>query len=217
MKRRTLPAVAAFASAAALLLSACGSDDDSPKEKDPIAGAETGDGESASPSATASKDTERPSVSLPGDVKNVFQNWKDTDAVSDAVLSDTRERINATDAAITNNDPESPAVPFYYEGKALLDAAKWITGYTGDNYTFTGTTRYFLPSVTKNGSTKASVSYCSDETKVFDKDRKTEKLDKSTPSDDSYVYYKAQLVKNKTGIWQTTQLASERGNKKCTP
>ena len=145
MKRRSLPIAVAFAATSALLLTGCGGDDGGSKAGDEIAGAakDPAAGQSAeSPSGDAVK---RPSVTLPSDVKNVFDGWEAGDAAKDAVLTDVTHRINATDAAIVAADPESDALRFYYEGEALAGAATWVKGYVDDGRSITGTVRFYDP------------------------------------------------------------------------
>ncbi|MGI3201850.1 hypothetical protein ACRJ4W_32465 [Streptomyces sp. GLT-R25] len=216
MKRRTLPVAAALAATAALLLTACGGDDKS-DDGDKIAGADQASKESASPSAEASDAVERPTVTLPKDVSNVFESWKTGDATKDAALADVTRRINATDASITAGEPDSEAIKFYYKGDALIDAVEWVQGYKKDGKSITGTTRYFNPEIKIADKDTAAVAYCSDESKAYDKDRKTDKADKTTVTKNSYVTYSARVQKNDQGVWQTTSLLSERGNAKCAP
>ncbi|MEU4614825.1 MULTISPECIES: hypothetical protein [Streptomyces] len=216
MKRRTLPVAAALAATAALLLTACGGDDKS-DDGDKIAGADQASKESASPSAEASDAVERPTVTLPKDVSNVFESWKTGDATKDAALADVTRRINATDASITAGEPDSEAIKFYYKGDALIDAVEWVQGYKKDGKSITGTTRYFNPEIKIADKDTAAVAYCSDESKAYDKDRKTNKADKTTVTKNSYVTYSARVQKNDQGVWQTTSLLSERGNAKCAP
>ncbi|MET7451248.1 hypothetical protein ABZT03_04980 [Streptomyces sp. NPDC005574] len=217
MKRHTLPVAVALAASAALLLTACGGGDEDSKDSGNIAGAGTGDAApSASPSTSADA-AERPQVSLPADVKHVYDSWTSSDADEAAVLADAKHRIEATDAAITSGDVESKAIPFYYAGSALLGAADWIKGYTDDNYTITGTTRYYEPSLTKFDKDSVGLVYCADESKAYDKDRKTKKVDKTAVTAKSYVLYNTRMDRNAKGVWQTSKLSSERGNKKCMP
>ncbi|MEV7525046.1 hypothetical protein [Streptomyces sp. NPDC091371] len=215
MNRRTLP-VAVAATATALLLTACGGGTE--KADDKIAGADESSSSSTSPSPSASTpDTAgRPKVTLPADVKNEFEGWVTGDAVKDAVLTDVTHRVNATDAAIVSDEAESPAIPFYYQRDALVGAAKWVADYKKDGLSITGTTRFFNPKVEILSDKSAAVSYCSDESKAFNKDRKTGKVDNS-PSNNPYVLYSARLDKNDKGIWQTTKLDSKRGDKTCAP
>lgn len=216
MKRHTVPIAVACAATAALLLTACSDGGDSAKSSDKIAGADNGK-PTPSASASASEAVQRPAVSLPPDVKHVYESWTSSDATEAAALDDAKRRIEATDAAITGKDVNSKAIPFYYTGDALLGAADWIKGYTDDDYTITGTSRYYSPKLTKFGKDSVGLTYCVDESKAYDKDRKTGKVDKTAVTSKSYVLYNTRMDRNADGVWQTSKLASERGNAKCTP
>ncbi len=155
-------------------------------------------------------------ITLPSDVKNVFEGWKTGDAAKDALLSDVENRINATDAAITAANPDSEALGFYYKGEALAGAAEWVQGYVKEGKSITGSVRFFNPELKLVDKDTAAFAYCADETKAFDKDRKTNKAEKTTVSKTSYVAYNTRVEKNEQGVWQTTSLLSQRGDAKCT-
>ncbi|MEW2116879.1 hypothetical protein AB0945_17120 [Streptomyces sp. NPDC005474] len=220
MKRRpTLLAAISLTAIAALSLSACGSDDN-PDGNDKIAGADVGDGRStmeASTSPSPSQGIDRPSLSLPNDVKEVFEDWKIGDPIKDAVLTDAGHSMTAVNRAITDSEPDSPALSFYYEGTALVDAVKWVQTFVDHDATVTGTTRYYSPTVTLSGKKSAVATLCADESKIFNKFLKTNKVDRTTPSDNSYVYYLSRLNLNSAGVWVTTEIDSKRGSKQCTP
>ncbi|GAB2995778.1 lipoprotein [Streptomyces pseudoechinosporeus] len=214
--RPTLLAAITLTAAAALTLSACGSgDSDSSKDNDKIAGADTGSEESPSPSGSATDAFDRPQVKLPSDVTDKYEDWKTGDDTKDAVLADTARRIDATNDAILRGDTGAPGLSFYYRDKALTGAVEWVQAYVDANLSFTGTTRYYAPQVTLSGEKSASVVYCSDESKGFNKDRKTNKVDKTPSGESPYVLYNTRLEKNGQGVWQTTNLISKRGDKKC--
>ncbi|MYW52273.1 hypothetical protein GTY64_12505 [Streptomyces sp. SID8376] len=215
MKRRSLPIAVAFAATSALLLTGCGGDDGGSKPGDEIAGADT-DKSTASPSSGAPEvSVKRPSVTLPSDVKNVFEGWETGDAAKDALLTDVTHRINATDAAIVAADPESEALRFYYKGEALAGAATWVKGYVDEGRSITGTVRFYAPDLVMVDKDTAALAYCADESKASDKDRKTGKADRTPVTKDSYVAYNSRLEKGEDGIWRTAVLESERGNAKC--
>ncbi|MFD5538211.1 hypothetical protein ACFWIJ_10250 [Streptomyces sp. NPDC127079] len=180
-----------------------------------IAGADTGASASASPSASASVAAGRPKITLPSDVTDKYEDWKTGDAAKDAVLADTAARIDATNDAILRGDTGAPGLSFYYRDKALSDAVAWVQAYLDANLSFTGATRYYEPKVTMSGGGTASVVYCSDESKGFNKNRKTGKVDKSSSAQSPYVLYNTRLAKNGKGVWQTTNLISKRGDKTC--
>lgn len=92
-----------------------------------------------------------------------------------------------------------------------------MKGYKDDGKSITGTTRYFNPQLGMSDDKTGTLAYCSDESKAYDKDRKSDKVEKTTAAENSYVSYNTQVEKNKQGVWQTTILLSERGNSKCAP
>ncbi|MEU9628651.1 hypothetical protein AB0D89_17815 [Streptomyces luteogriseus] len=218
MKRRPLPVAAALVATAALLLTACGSGDGSSKDNDKIAGADgAGTPTSASPSAGASGPADRPKITFPEGVENKFEGWKTGDPTENAVLSDVTQTVNAVDDAILRGDTNSATLAYYRQGKALVSAQKWVRAWLDEDLTWTGSTRYFNPKVKVADSDTAAVVYCADESKAYNKNRKTGTVDKS-PSDESpYVTYSTQLNKNSKGVWQTTEVLSKRGDKTCAP
>jgi hypothetical protein len=220
MRTRTTTATAAAALTAAvtLLLSGCGGSDSEDSGKDKIAGADTGASASASPSPSASEDgIDRPEIKLPSDVKNVFEGDATGDPVKDAVLADNERMINSIDEAITVDAEEHPALKFYSKDNALIAAASYVQSFYEAGTTWTGSTRYYDREVTLSGENAATVTYCGDETKSYSKDRETKEV-KKTPGDaDDYVSYSARVQKNADGVWQTTNVVSERGSEKCQP
>ncbi|GAA0678125.1 lipoprotein [Streptomyces thermocarboxydus] len=215
MKRRSLPIAVAFAATSALLLTGCGGDDGGSKAGDEIAGADT-DKSTASPSSGAPEvSAERPDMTLPEDVEERFEGWKTGDATKDAVLADAGRAQTAVTYAVTKGDPKSPALSFYQSGTALAGSQDWVKGIVEAGLTYSGSVRYFAPEISVFDKESAGVSYCADESKAYNKDRKTNKVDKTPATDDSFVLYSTRLEKNDEGVWQTTKLESERGNKKC--
>lgn len=217
-RRPTLLAAITLTAAAALTLSACGGgDSDSSKDNDKIAGADTGSKESASPSASASDSAERPKIELPSDVTYDFE-WKKTgDADKDAVLNDAEQRIKAVDMAIANQDALDKAYIFYSEGTAAAGSQQYIKGFVDHKARTTGVTRYYNESVTINGDGTAALVYCEDQSKAYNKDLKTGKTDVTPVTENSYVIYASVLRKNKSGVWVTERMQSQRGSSKCQP
>ncbi|MGW7608226.1 hypothetical protein ACWGKW_13300 [Streptomyces sp. NPDC054766] len=216
MKRRSLPVAAAFAATTALLLTACGGGGDSSKGNDKITGADTGATKtSASPSASVPDDIKRPDITLPGDAIDDFQNWKTGDATKDAVLADAGRAQTATNDAIIKGTSDTPGLSFYYKGKALTSSVQWVQKWLDAGITYTGTTRYYRPKVQIFDSKSAGVSYCADESKAYNKDRKTKKVDRTPAGNDAYVLYNTRLEKNGQGVWQTSNGTSVRGSKTC--
>ncbi|MFD4985908.1 hypothetical protein [Streptomyces sp. NPDC058374] len=213
MNRRTLSL--ALAAAATLVLSACGSDEAPSASKDTIEGAETGDStKKESPTAEPSKAAGRPEITLPDDVDNVFEGWKTGDKTKDAILADLEQNVDAMSDAIVRGDTDSPKVAFYRQGDALVSAGKWVQAWLDEDVSYTGTIRYYQPSVVLSGDKSAGVSYCADESKAFNKNRTTGKVDK-TSEDSPLVSYAMQMRKNDDGVWQALEGFSKRGDAKC--
>ncbi|MFJ8190805.1 hypothetical protein ACIQ8D_13695 [Streptomyces sp. NPDC096094] len=218
MNRRPTPlAVVALAAVAALSLSACGSGEDNSKDNDKIAGADTeaDSSTSASPSASASDSADRPDITLPKDMKSVFEGWKTGDAAKDAALADAERALGSVDDAIARGDTKSDALAFYYQDDALISEVKWVQAWLDANISWTGTIRYFDPQVTLRDKKTAVVVYCADDSKAYNKNRKTGKVDKAPASDSPYVLYNTRLERNGEGVWVTTGLLTKRGHERC--
>ncbi|MGI5367670.1 hypothetical protein [Streptomyces iakyrus] len=217
-RRPTLLAALTLTAAAALTLSACGSDDSSGgKDNDQVAGADTGDKASPSPSESEPAPAGRPAITFPPDARNVFEYEKTGDAAKDVVLKDSTLSINSVDEAILKGNTDTKALGFYNVGKALESSISYAQRYIDGGDTWIGETRYFDYKVTLTGEKKAYVTYCSDESKSFIKNRKTEKVDRSPADADSFVLYNTSLTKNADGVWQTSNIGSDRGSKACRP
>ncbi|MBT2399771.1 hypothetical protein J7E89_28370 [Streptomyces sp. ISL-100] len=199
------------------MLTACGSGDEKPKANNTIAGVDQSEKESPTPSATPSGTSDRPKIELPPDDKLVFIPEKTGNAVKDAILADNAERMRATDAAIAGTDPKYVALNFYNSGRALEAASNWVEEFKAAGLTITGTVRYSDRRVTLNKDGTASLTYCADESKGFNKNLKTGKIDVIPPNKDSYVSYSTKLEKNSDGVWQTTRIISKRGAAQCQP
>ncbi|MEU6079740.1 hypothetical protein [Streptomyces sp. NPDC047108] len=215
MTRRFLPTAAALAAAGALLLTACGGGDDTSKDK--IAGADKAK-KSASPSATAAEDDiDRPKIELPSDLTYSFTPTKTGDPDKDAVLRDNEQFIKATDLAIARSDARDKAYQFYSEGLAAAGTEKWIKEYIQYGDRTTGELRVFDRKATVSKDGTASLVYCTDESKAFNMDLKSKKVDKNPATKDSYVAYNTQLRKNDKGVWVTERMISQRGVSQCQP
>ncbi|MFJ4541043.1 hypothetical protein ACIP39_34545 [Streptomyces tibetensis] len=214
MKRRPLSVAVALTASTALLLTACGSSDAGSKDNDKIAGADTGSQEATS-SPSASDSAERPDIKLTGGVEDVFEGWETGNATKDAVLADAARAQTAINDAILKGKTDTPGLTYYYQGEALTTSVKWVQKWVDAGLTYTGSTRYYNPKIKLFNGTSAGVSFCADETKAYNKDRKSGKVDRSPASDDAYVLYNTRLEKTKQGVWQTTSGTSVRGSKGC--
>ncbi|MFE0859522.1 hypothetical protein ACFVOO_06150 [Streptomyces rochei] len=216
-RRPTLLAALTLTAAAALTLSACGSDDKPASDNDKIAGADTGSEKPASPSPSASDTGGRPEITFPADAKNVFEYQKTGDTTKDAVLKDSTLGVNSVDEAIFSGSTDTKALGFYNTESALSDSITYVLGYVDKKRTWVGETRYFDYKVNLVDESQAYVTYCSDESKSFIKDKKTGKVEDTPTTADSYVLYNTKLAKNAEGVWQTTDIASDRGSETCQP
>ncbi|MFI1354007.1 hypothetical protein ACH4TV_10540 [Streptomyces sp. NPDC020898] len=217
-RRPTLLAALALTAAAALSLSACGSDDSSKgKGNDKIAGADTGSEAPVSPSPSVSDSAGRPKITFPSDAKNVFEFEKTGDATKDAALADSALSVNSVDEAIFEGSVDTKALGFYNADKALSASITYALRYINKSDTWVGETRYFDYKVTLSGDNKAYVTYCSDESKSYIKDKKTGKVDNTPTTANAYVLYNTGLTRNADGVWQTANIVSDRGAKACQP
>ncbi|OSP44967.1 hypothetical protein B7767_02100 [Streptomyces sp. 13-12-16] len=215
-RRPTLLAALALTATAALTLSACGSDDDSPtKDNDKIAGADTGGEKSASPSESAPASADRPKIELPSDLSYTFDWPKTGDKEKDAVLADTEQFIKAVDMAIAEQDPLNEAYRFYSEGEAAAGSQKFVQEFVDYKDRITGAKRYYDAKVKVNSDGTAGLVYCEDQNKAHNKSLKTGKTQTTPESGDNYVLYNSRLRVNKQGVWITETLTSQRGSAVC--
>lgn len=157
----------------------------------------------------------RPDIALPRGVTDQFAGWKTGDATKDAVLLDAGRAQTAMNDAVIKGTPDTPGMAFYYKGKALASSAEWVRKWLAAGITYTGTTRYYDPKVEILDGRSAEVSYCADESKAFNQDRKTRKIDRTPAGKDAYVRYETRLEKSDKGVWQTSDGTSLRGSETC--
>ncbi|MEV0635296.1 hypothetical protein AB0I77_10090 [Streptomyces sp. NPDC050619] len=60
--------------------------------------------------------------------------------------------------------------------------------------------------MTISGDNGAYVTYCSDESKAYIKNKKTGKDDREPETANSYVLYSTELTRNADGVWRTTDV-----------
>ncbi|MFF2365897.1 hypothetical protein ACFVU0_24825 [Streptomyces sp. NPDC058122] len=216
-RRSRLLATVAVGASAALLLTACGGGGDKPKANDKIAGADTGDKTSATPSASATQSTDRPKIELPADLHYTFEWRKTGNKGKDAVLADGELFIKATDQAIANQDALDPAYRFYSAEELAAATQKYVQRFVDHKARTTGTYRFYDESVTLQGDGAAALTYCEDQGKAYNKYVKTGKVDKTPVTKNSYIFYNTTLKQNSDGVWVTQDMLSERGSAKCQP
>ncbi|GAA2607732.1 hypothetical protein OG542_16530 [Streptomyces violaceus] len=218
MARRALPTTAAaFATAAALLLTACGGGDES--SSDDIKGADSGSS-SPSASASASADVDRPDVSVPDDLDLVFDFEKPSDQDSAAALDDAANYIRALNHGITKQDPEDPAFQFYASGQAAQYAHSQIKEYADGGWTLTGKDRYYQAEINPVDESEkvktVNVSFCEDQSKVYGKEVKSEKVHRTKESLASYQKFTILMasVQGKP-VWRAQQVTVEGKAEEC--
>ncbi|MFJ2303574.1 hypothetical protein [Streptomyces sp. NPDC087787] len=202
---------------AVLLLTGCGGGDGGgSKANDKIAGADTNTKTptSPTPSATAAG---RPQIELPSDLTYTFEWPKTGDKDKDAVLYDSQQFIKAVDMAIAEQKPLDAGYRFYSEGEAAAGSQKFIQEFVDYKDRITGVRRFYAAKVQVNDGGTASLVYCEDQNKAYNKSLKTGKTEVTSQSKDNYVVYSSRLRVNKQGIWVTEKLASQRGSSVCQP
>jgi hypothetical protein len=221
--RRTT-ASAVTAAAALFLLTACGGgdgDDSADKIQDPpsttpASTAAATPSTSSTPGAT-SPGVRRPVITFPAGAKTVYEDQRTGDPKKDAVLADEAHANDSAYAAILEGRNRTEAMEFYNSGLALRGAVDFVQGWLDKNNTWIGTVRYFERKATLRSDGSAVVIYCSDESRAFVKNRKTEKIDNTPTTADSYVLYNERLKKSPNGVWVLVSVLSHRGAKECQP
>ncbi|MFJ3337435.1 hypothetical protein [Streptomyces sp. NPDC086766] len=211
MARRALTAAAvALTATATLLLTACGGSGTG--KPDDIKGADTGAGSpSASPSASASAGVDRPDVSAPGDLALVFDFAKPSDADRAAALDDAANYIRALNHGITKQNPEDPAFQFYSAGQAAQYAHTQIKQYVAGGWTLTGKDRYYRATTNPGGESSkvktVRVTFCEDQSKVYGKEVKSQKVHRTEESLASYQKFTLLMAsEHGSPVWRAQQV-----------
>ncbi len=217
MTTRKLTVAATMAATAAMLLAACGGHHGGTGNK--IEGAQGGSSASAKASPGASAPgVKRPVIDLPPDLHYVFTPERTGDATKDAILFDNAQFIKSIDLAIAHQDPKDRAYQFYAEGPAAAGVADWVKGFVKYKQRTTGTLRVFDRKVdVQKGNTTAELTYCTDESKSYNKELRSGKVDVTKHSKQDYVLYGMVLRKNGKGIWMAESINSTRGASQCQP
>ncbi|MCK8434422.1 hypothetical protein G3I77_15750 [Streptomyces sp. D2-8] len=182
-----------------------------------MAGADTGDKASPSPSPSAADSADRPKIELPSDLSYTFDWPKTGDKDKDAILADGEQSIKAVDLAIVNQNALDKAYLYYYEGEAAAGTQKFVQNYVDHKAAITGAYRFYAPQVAVDKDGTASLSYCEDQGKAYVKDLKTDKAKKTEVTAKSYVIYHTSLKKNDKGVWVIQKMVSQSGSPKCQP
>jgi hypothetical protein len=219
--RRPLPLAASSVVAVALLLTACGGGGGSGDKK--IKGAQPGTpsaSASVSPSASTGPKINRPTMTLPSDLKIVTSWTAPTDPNEAASLNDAVNYFISIEYGVTKQQPDSGPYRFY--SVPLSNAWKIASGTIKDNVhdgeTYTGTERITKPDVQmeKSGKT-AVVALCVDDSKAYSKKIKTHKVLKTKPSIDDYTLYQISMkaATQPKGLWRAQDMVAKGSAKEC--
>lgn len=214
MRRRA--AAAGLLAALTFAVTGCSSDSDGASASDKIAGSDTDGLSSASPTPSASAEKNAPTFSLPSDLKVTVERDSVGDAAKDAILRDAAYSAQANIEAFAQGKGQTANVARYFGGSALTYWVGQVRDFKKDGLTLTGEYRYYDFQVTDvaNGRT-AAARYCEDQSKAFNKEIKTQKVLRTTPSDKSYVLYTFQAAKDSAGDWQVTRQSWKKGDPSC--
>ncbi|MFI8170223.1 hypothetical protein ACIGAN_28260 [Streptomyces sp. NPDC085931] len=222
MKRRPMPVAVALTATAALLLTACGSGDDKPRDNDKIAGADQGaptpkESTKPSPSQPGNK-PDGVDVSLPKDMNLVFDWKRPKDENEAAAMDDAANFLRAIYRGVDKRTSNDAAVTAYSTGDGLHYAKTQIDGRIDGGWTATGTRRHYQATTRSAPNGKSvEVAFCVDSSKFYGKEVKTGKVLKSEPSISDFDYFKIVMVKFPTSesLWQASKVFVEAKAARC--
>ncbi|MFE1992836.1 hypothetical protein [Streptomyces parvulus] len=209
---------AAFTATATLLLTACGGGDESSPED--IKGAGGGSPSASAPASGGAADVKRPDVSVPSDLKLVFDFEKPSDADEAAALGDAANYIRALNHGITEQDAKDPAYGFYSAAGATHYAESQITEYVDGGWTLTGEDRYYQAETDPVGEGKKAksvlVTFCEDQSKAYGKEVKTGKVQRTEESLASYQKFSLLMAPQQDSpVWRAQQITVEGKAAEC--
>lgn len=218
MARRavTMTTAAAITATAALLLTACGGGEESSPED--IKGAGGGSPSASAPASGDAADVKRPDVSVPPDLKLVFDFEKPSDADEAAALGDAANFIRALDHGIAQQDPNDPAYQFYSTGGAQKYAKSQIEAWVKDGWTVTGEDRYFKADIESVGQGDSTlVTFCRNQAKFYSKKVKTGKVNYTDENLDSYQKFSLLMSPSEASeaVWQARQIEVQGRVEEC--
>ncbi|MGC0205482.1 hypothetical protein [Streptomyces levis] len=222
MKPRTLPALVALSTAAALLLTACGSGDGKSSDNEKTPGAQQGAGTpkvSAQPSAGQAEDKpDGVDLTLPKDMNLVFD-WKSPkDADEAAAMDDAANFLRAIYRGVHKRTSKDAAVTAYATGNGVRYAKTQIDVRVEGGWTATGTRRHYQATTRSAPNGKSvEVAFCVDSSRFFGKEVKTGKVLKTEPSISDFDHFRIVMVKFPTGenLWQASKVFVEGKATKC--
>ncbi|QEU92579.1 hypothetical protein [Streptomyces kanamyceticus] len=210
-RSRIRPIAVSLAAAAALLLTACGGGGD-----------ENGGKKSESPRVRKSEaaGSDRPEMSLPSDVSLVFDKVNVTDPDQAAAMGNARKFVRAIRHGITKQDVDDPAYKFYSESRspAQAYAKDQIEQRVDRGFSISGEMRFSRTKVSPAENEKSAVvSFCSDSSKLYSKEVKTEKVHRTEPSISDYNSWQVLMTpaKNSEGPWRAQKVRVEEKAVEC--
>ncbi|GAA2946718.1 MULTISPECIES: hypothetical protein [Streptomyces] len=212
---RRRAAVASLFAVLSLSMTGCSSDSDDGSGNDKIAGAESGKASPSTPSPSAPAEKNAPSFGFPPDIKVAVDRQSSGDPTKDVILRDTAYAAQARVEAFAKSESQTANMSRYFAANALSYWAGRVESFKKDGLTVTGDYRYFDFEVTDVADGKAAVRYCEDQSKAYNKEIKTDKVQRTKPSDKSFVLYSVQAARDSAGDWQVMQQSWEKGDPSC--
>ncbi|EFL34123.1 conserved hypothetical protein [Streptomyces viridochromogenes DSM 40736] len=157
---------------------------------------------------------------MPNDLDLVFDFEKPSDQDSAAALDDAANYIRALSHGITKQDPEDPAFQFYSSGQASQYAHSQIKEYVDGGWTLTGKDRYYRAETSKGDESEkvktVSVTFCEDQSRVYGKEVKTQKIHRTKESLASYQKFTLLMASVKgEPVWRAQQVTVEGKAEAC--
>jgi hypothetical protein len=217
--RSSLPIAVALAASAGLLLTACGGggSDGSDQIQPSVTAAPTTVAASTAPPPTKPAGRAAPHFELPSDVTIDFSGFTDDDTTQKTVLQDATYAATAVvETEVLGRPKETPNFKRYFTGMHGAELADQLISYGKAGKVATGAFRYYRPQVTVNkAADSVTVAFCEDQSKAYDKDVKTGKVNVTTPSLDSFSSWTYVMSKGSSGEWQVFDYKWVQGVKKC--
>ncbi|MFE0763368.1 hypothetical protein [Streptomyces smyrnaeus] len=208
-------AMATAAVSGLVLLSACGSGDESGKGD--IEGAKDGKkSASASPSSSPSrsKSLGAPDFDLPKDVRTVFDSEDMTgEPKKDEILRAHEHAVKAMGSAYSAEKPDWSLIGRFYQDAAGERLRANVKEYRAEGKVGTGTYRYYNRKVTI-GKSSAAVTFCESQRDAFAKVAKTGKVIRTKPSMSDFTSAK-DIMEKRGDTWVVIHMASKGSDEKC--
>ncbi|UIX31602.1 hypothetical protein [Streptomyces sp. GQFP] len=128
-------------------------------------------------------------MSVPSDVKLVFDFDAPSDANSAAALTNAENYIRALIHGMAQQDPEDPAYKYYSEGLAAQYAKSQIQTMVKGGWTVNGTDEYYNAEATTLSNKNIVVTFCRNQAEFYGKEVKTGKILRTEESLASYEKY----------------------------